>query len=137
MTEIDSTAAGKPPELQGLLNRTLYHPLAHRLARALVPTPVTPNMVSIAGAVIVMAIAWALQRRMTTPATDAKFHLPGTRDLDPRLIGGSALFGIGWGLAGLCPGPAIASLATSLVPAAIFVAAMLAGMLLFRLTVQR
>lgn len=89
------------------------------------------------GAVIVMAIAWAIQRRMTAPATDAKFHLPGTRDLDPRLIGGSALFGIGWGLAGLCPGPAIASLATSLLPAAIFVAAMLAGMLLFRLTVQR
>ena len=89
------------------------------------------------GAVIVMAIAWAIQRRITSPATDAKFHLPGTRDLDPRLIGGSALFGIGWGLAGLCPGPAIASLATSLVPAAIFVAAMLAGMLLFRLTVRR
>ncbi len=47
--------AGKPKELQGFLNRTLYHPLAHRLARALVPTPVTPNMVSIAGAAIVMA----------------------------------------------------------------------------------
>ncbi|WP_375249384.1 CDP-alcohol phosphatidyltransferase family protein [Sphingomonas sp.] len=66
MTEIDSTAAGKPPELQGLLNRTLYHPLAHRLARALVPTPVTPNMVSIAGAVIVMA-AGVLYALVGTP----------------------------------------------------------------------
>ena len=85
------------------------------------------------GAVIVMAIAWAVQTRMGRPALDVQFHLPGTRDLDPRLIGGSALFGIGWALAGLCPGPAIASLATQLVPAAIFVAAMLAGMLLMRL----
>ncbi|MBD60137.1 MAG: hypothetical protein CL808_08480, partial [Citromicrobium sp.] len=58
------------------------------------------------------------------------------RDLDPRLIGGSALFGIGWGLAGLCPGPALASLGTASLPAAIFVAAMLAGMLLFRATVR-
>ena len=85
------------------------------------------------GAVIVMAVTWMVQSRMSSPALGVEFHLPGTRDLDPRLIGGSALFGIGWGLAGLCPGPAIASLATQLVPAAIFVAAMLAGMLLMRL----
>ncbi len=85
------------------------------------------------GAVIVMGLIWAIRRRMSSPAFDTEFHLPGTRDLDLRLIGGSALFGIGWGLAGLCPGPAIASLATQLVPAAIFVAAMLAGMLLMRL----
>ena len=84
------------------------------------------------GAVIVMGIAWAIQRRMASPLFDIEFHLPGTRDFDPRLIGGSALFGIGWALAGLCPGPAIASLATALVPAAIFTAAMLVGMLLFR-----
>ena len=88
------------------------------------------------GAVIVMGIVWTVQTRMSKPMFDIEFHLPGTRDLDPRLIGGSALFGIGWGLAGLCPGPAIASLATALVPAAIFVAAMLAGMLLFRATMR-
>ncbi len=88
------------------------------------------------GAVIVMSIAWAIRRRMECPACDTQFHLPGTRDLDPRLIGGSALFGIGWGLAGLCPGPALASLGTASLPAAIFVAAMLAGMLLFRATVR-
>lgn len=89
------------------------------------------------GAVIVMGITWAIQRRMASPLFDIEFHLPGTRDLDPRLIGGSALFGIGWGMAGLCPGPAIASLATALVPAAIFTGAMLVGMLLFRATLQK
>ncbi len=85
------------------------------------------------GAVIVMGIAGAVQKRMGSPMLDVQFQLPGTRDLDPRLIGGSALFGIGWGLAGLCPGPAIASFATQIVPAAIFIAAMLAGMLAMRL----
>jgi len=88
------------------------------------------------GAVIVMGLVWMIQSRMHAPLFDIEFHLPGTRDLDPRLIGGSALFGIGWGLAGLCPGPAIASLATALLPAAVFTAAMLAGMVLFRVTMR-
>ena len=83
------------------------------------------------GAVIVMAGAWAIQRRMKGPALDETFSLPGTKKLDARLIGGSALFGAGWGLAGLCPGPGIASLATSPLPAAVFVVAMIAGMALY------
>lgn len=80
------------------------------------------------GALAVMAVAWALQRRMTHPLFAEKFSLPDRTDLDPRLIGGAALFGIGWGIAGICPGPAIASLA--LVPGKVlpFVAAMIAGM---------
>jgi len=86
------------------------------------------------GAMLVMAIAWTVQRRMAAPAIGPSFHLPGTVLIDRRLIGGAVLFGIGWGLAGLCPGPAIASLGTAFAPAAIFVAAMLAGMGLFRLT---
>ncbi len=57
MNESETAVAGKPRELQGFLNRVLYHPLAHGLAKALVPTPVTPNMVSIAGAVMVMVTA--------------------------------------------------------------------------------
>lgn len=84
------------------------------------------------GAVIVMAGAWLVQRRMAGPLADAEFHLPGTTLLDRKLIGGAALFGVGWGLAGLCPGPAIASLATTFVPAATFVGAMAAGMLAHR-----
>lgn len=85
------------------------------------------------GAVIVMAVAWRIQRRMAKPVLAQKFSLPDRRDLDGKLIIGSALFGVGWGLAGLCPGPAIASLA--LTPAAVipFVLAMIAGMAAFRL----
>jgi len=86
------------------------------------------------GAMLVMAVAWIVQRRMAAPAAGSDFHLPGTALVDARLIGGAVLFGIGWGLAGLCPGPAIASLGTALALAAIFVAAMLAGMGLFKLT---
>lgn len=86
-----------------------------------------------AGALIPMALAWAIARRRTAPVADAKFHLPGTKTIDRRLLGGAALFGIGWGIAGLCPGPAIADLALRPVPAAIFVAAMLVGFLLHRL----
>lgn len=80
------------------------------------------------GAVLVMAVAWRIRGTMAKPLFDEKFSLPDRGDFDPQLLAGSALFGIGWGIAGLCPGPAIASLA--LAPAATlpFVAAMLAGM---------
>ena len=84
------------------------------------------------GALIPMAIAWRVQRRMPAPVVAERFALPTSRALDPRLIGGAALFGIGWGVAGLCPGPAIADLAVAPVPAAIFVSAMLGGMILHR-----
>jgi len=80
------------------------------------------------GAVIVMAIAWRLVPRMAEPIAAEKFHLPTKSDLTPRLIGGAALFGIGWGIAGLCPGPGIAALVIEPAAAAIFVVAMLAGM---------
>ena len=85
------------------------------------------------GAVLVMAIAWRIQPRMAQPLFGLKFAIPDRSDLTPKLIGGSALFGIGWGIAGLCPGPAITALVIEPVSAAIFVAAMLAGMLLVRL----
>lgn len=82
------------------------------------------------GAVIVMAVAWRIQSRMLRPFFGETFSLPDRKDLDPRLISGAVLFGVGWGIAGLCPGPALASLA--LVPAAVlpFVGAMVAGMVL-------
>ncbi|NKB15974.1 MAG: YeeE/YedE family protein [Sphingomonadales bacterium] len=85
------------------------------------------------GAVLVMALAWALQRRMLRPFFTDSFALPDRSDLTPRLIGGSALFGIGWGIAGLCPGPGFAALAIEPVSAAIFIAAMLFGMLAVRI----
>lgn len=80
------------------------------------------------GAVILMAIAWQVQRRMARPVFAEGFSLPDRSDLTPNLIGGSALFGIGWGIAGLCPGPGIAALVIDPVAAGIFVLAMLAGM---------
>ena len=89
------------------------------------------------GATLVMGIAWLVQRRFERPLADSRFHLPNTSGIDRRLLGGSALFGIGWGLAGLCPGPAVASLATRPLQAAIFVAAMIAGMTLFRFTLEQ
>ena len=85
------------------------------------------------GAVIVMAIAWRIQARLAHPLFAPKFALPTRTDLTPKLIGGSALFGIGWGSAGLCPGPAVAALVIEPVSAAIFVAAMIAGMGIVRL----
>jgi len=69
---------------------------------------------------------WTLRRR--APLCAAEFHVPTARRIDARLIGGSALFGIGWGLAGFCPGPALASLSYGTLEPALFVAAMIAGM---------
>ena len=80
------------------------------------------------GAVLVMAVAWRIRNRMVAPIFAERFSLPDRTDLDARLITGSILFGIGWGIAGLCPGPAVASLALSPLSALPFVLAMLAGM---------
>lgn len=85
------------------------------------------------GAVIVMAIAWRFVPRMAQPLFAEKFALPTRTDLTPKLVGGSALFGMGWGIAGLCPGPAVASLVIQPSSAAIFVISMLAGMGIIRL----
>jgi len=85
------------------------------------------------GAVLVMVIAWQVQARMSRPLFAEGFSLPDRSDLTPRLIGGSALFGIGWGIAGLCPGPGVAALVIEPVSAAIFIIAMFAGMGVVRL----
>jgi hypothetical protein len=86
------------------------------------------------GAVIVMAIAWVVQKQLVHPVFAESFALPGTQDLNPKLIGGAGLFGIGWAIAGLCPGPGIAALVIEPASAAIFIVAMLAGMALVRIT---
>ena len=93
-----------------------------------------PTLVFVlAGAVGVMAVAWRIQLIMTKPVFAGSFAIPDRTDLTPHLVGGSALFGIGWGIAGLCPGPAIASLAINPIGALVFVVAMLVGMVLARL----
>jgi uncharacterized membrane protein YedE/YeeE len=88
------------------------------------------------GALLVMAPVWLVQRRMDKSFDGTSFDLPGTSLIDGKLLGGSALFGIGWGIAGLCPGPAVASLATAFTPALVFVLAMAAGMLLHRVALK-
>ncbi len=65
------------------------------------------------------------------------FQIPTRRDLDARLIGGAAIFGLGWGIAGFCPGPAVAALSSALPGVFLFVAAMLAGMLVHRFALER
>ncbi|MDP3410520.1 YeeE/YedE family protein [Bosea sp. (in: a-proteobacteria)] len=87
-------------------------------------------MFVLGGAVCVAVIAVAIQRRLPRPVLDTQFHIPERTDIDARLVGGSALFGIGWGLAGFCPGPALSALTTGLTPVLLFIAAMIAGMLL-------
>lgn len=89
------------------------------------------------GALIVMAIAWRVRRAMDRPVFEGRFSLPDRKDLDSRLLAGSALFGVGWGLAGLCPGPAVADLALAPVQLLPFIAAMLAGMAIHRLIPSR
>ncbi|MBS3961290.1 MAG: YeeE/YedE family protein [Sandarakinorhabdus sp.] len=85
-----------------------------------------------AGAILPMALAWMWQRRLIKPFADTGFSLPDPSGPDLKLASGAVLFGAGWGIAGLCPGPAIAGLVIAPIPAATFVAAMLAGMLLHR-----
>jgi uncharacterized membrane protein YedE/YeeE len=64
----------------------------------------------LAGAVVVSAGGYRVSRRPARPALARTFDIPAGRRIDPRLIGGAALFSVGWGMAGFCPGPAIASL---------------------------
>ena len=89
------------------------------------------------GAVLVMALAWRLQKTMSHPLFAEKFSLPDRTDLDARLITGAVLFGAGWGIAGLCPGPAIAALAIAPQHIWPFMVAMLAGMGAQKLFLER
>lgn len=89
------------------------------------------------GAVMVMAIAWRFVPRMAHPLFADKFALPDRSDITPQLVGGAALFGIGWGLAGLCPGPGFAALALAPLEALVFCGTLLAGMMLHRMMFDR
>jgi uncharacterized protein len=89
------------------------------------------------GAIGVGVFAFAIARKRSTTLLGGALHLPTSKDIDARLVGGGLLFGIGWGLAGFCPGPAVVSLATGQPKAAAFVVAMLLGMVLFDLMERR
>ncbi len=82
-----------------------------------------------AGAVITYAVLQRLIIHLGHPVLEARFVLPSRTDLDRALIAGPALFGVGWGLVGFCPGPAIVALGAGVPEAFLFVSAMMAGML--------
>jgi hypothetical protein len=83
------------------------------------------------GAIAVGFFAFGSAQKRTSNFLGGALHLPTSRDIDMRLILGALLFGAGWGLAGFCPGPGIVSMAAGQPKAAVFVVAMLAGMLVF------
>lgn len=89
------------------------------------------------GATASGAVGFALAGRMKTSLLSLPMRLPAARSLDRRLVGGSLLFGVGWGLAGICPGPALVLLGYGAPKGAVFTAAMLAGMLIFNRLEQR
>jgi uncharacterized membrane protein YedE/YeeE len=81
-----------------------------------------------AGGVTVAFIGYRLVWQRGRPLWTAKFQLPAATAIDVPLVSGAVIFGIGWGLAGYCPGPALVSLASGRLAVAVFVAAMLLGM---------
>lgn len=83
------------------------------------------------GAVVITGLAFPMILQRSRPWFGERFSLPTKRDVDLRLIGGGVLFGIGWGLSGFCPGPALAALVTGQSSVFVFVAAMLAGAALY------
>lgn len=91
----------------------------------------------LAGAVLTTVIGYRLVFRSAKPLFAAAFSVPTRRDVDARLILGATIFGAGWGLVGLCPGPAVAVLGVDGLGAAIFVIAMLAGMAGYQLGFER
>ncbi len=88
---------------------------------------------TMAGAVGVSALGWRLRSRMERPLAGGTFPGPAAPQLDGRLFAGAVLFGVGWGLSGFCPGPALASLGSAVRPVLVFLPAMVGGMLLFQL----
>lgn len=84
-----------------------------------------------AGAIGVGVFAFAAAKRRDKSLLGDEMHLPAARQIDRRLVCGALIFGIGWGLAGFCPGPALVTMATGELKAVVFIAAMLAGMALY------
>jgi uncharacterized protein len=89
-------------------------------------------MLVMAGAVAVTLIGFRIVLKWKKPVLAESFELPKKSDIDTPLVAGAAIFGIGWGIAGYCPGPALTALATLSAESIVFVAAMIVGGLLQR-----
>ena len=90
-----------------------------------------------AGAIAVGAIAFAIARTRTASLLDAPMKLPSEQRIDRRLLAGALVFGVGWGIAGFCPGPALVAIGMGSAKALVFVVAMLAGMGIFQFAEKR
>lgn len=86
-----------------------------------------------AGAIAVHGIAFRLIAKRSSPVLETKFHLPTKKDIDQRLIFGALIFGLGWGWAGVCPGPGLVSLMSGNPSFLLFVLSMFVGMKTFQL----
>ncbi len=92
-----------------------------------------PTLALVMGGALLVAIpTFRLIFKRSQPVLEDEFKLPTKKELDASLLGGAAIFGVGWGLSGLCPGPSITALASGLLPVFAFVMAMLAGMALYK-----
>lgn len=93
-----------------------------------------PTLLLVMGGALAVTLAgYAFVLQKPKPLFTEDFQLPSTSTIDARLICGAVIFGIGWGMTGFCPGPAIASLAFGLLPSFVFVATMALGMIAVRL----
>ena len=90
-----------------------------------------------AGAVAVSALAFAVAKNRTVSFLGSAMRLPSSRDIDRRLVIGSVVFGLGWGVAGFCPGPGLVTLGAGEIKALVFVVSMLVGMGAFELLERR
>jgi uncharacterized membrane protein YedE/YeeE len=88
------------------------------------------------GALAVTMLGYQVVLRRDGPRYARMFHLPPPRDIDPKLVGGSALFGIGWGIAGFCPGGVLPVIGMGRMDIFVFVAALVAGILLTKLVMR-
>lgn len=92
-----------------------------------------PTLALVMGGALLVAIpAFRLIFKRSQPVLDNEFELPTKKELDASLLGGAAIFGVGWGLSGFCPGPSVTALASGLLPVIAFVAAMIAGMAAYK-----
>lgn len=87
-----------------------------------------PELIAVmGGAVVVFIIAFRISGNMVAPLFARNFHAPTLKEIDVRLIAGAVMFGIGWGMVGLCPGPALVDIFSANQSVLLFVAALIAG----------
>ena len=94
-----------------------------------------PTLIFVMGsAVVVTFLGYRLAGTRTAPLFDTQFHTPASPVIDKRLLGGAAMFGVGWGLVGLCPGPALSSILIGGLQSWVFVGSMILGVVVYRFT---